>query len=148
MRTKNKTVAAWLALLGGPLGLHRFYLKGLGDTLGWLYPLPTALGLWGVERLQSLGQDDKLSWLLIPLLGFTVASTCLTAIVYALTDRARWNARYSTEPDSSAGSTRGLTITAIVISLLVGAGSLMASLAFSFQHYFEYQVEEARKISQ
>jgi hypothetical protein len=148
MHTKNKTVAAWLALLGGPLGLHRFYLKGLGDTLGWLYPLPTALGLWGVERLQSLGQDDKLSWLLIPLLGFTVASTCLTAIVYALTDRARWNASYSTEPDSGAGSTHGLTIMAIVISLLVGAGSLMASLAFSFQHYFEYQVEEARKISQ
>ena len=148
MHTKNKTVAAWLALLGGPLGLHRFYLKGLGDTVGWLYPLPTALGIWGVERLQSLGQDDKLSWLLIPLLGFTVASTCLTAIVYALTDRARWNARYSTSAESGAGNTNGLTITAIVVSLLVGAGSLMASLAFSFQHYFEYQVEEARKISQ
>jgi hypothetical protein len=25
---------------------------------------------------------------------------------------------------------------------------LMASLAYSFQHYFEYQIEEARKISQ
>jgi len=148
MRTKNKTFAVWLALLLGPLGVHRFYLKGLGDTVGWLYPLPTALGLWGVERLQSLGPDGKLSWLLLPLLGFTVASTCLTAIVYALTDRARWNASYSTEPDSGAGSTHGLTIMAIVISLLVGAGSLMASLAFSFQHYFEYQVEEARKISQ
>ena len=77
-----------------------------------------------------------------------MASTCLTAIVYALTDRARWNARYSTSAESAAGNTNGLTITAIVISLLVGAGSLMASLAFSFQHYFEYQVEEARKISQ
>jgi hypothetical protein len=148
MRTKNKTVAAWLALTGGPLGLHRFYLKGLGDTLGWLYPLPTALGLWGIERLQALGQDDKLSWVLIPLLGFTVASTCLTAIVYALTDRVKWNARYSTSSDGKAGNTHGLTIMAIVISLLVGAGSLMASLAYSFQHYFEYQVEEARKISQ
>lgn len=148
MRTKNKTVAAWLALLGGPLGLHRFYLKGLGDTLGWLYPLPTALGLWGMERLQALGQDDKLSWLLIPLLGFTVASTCLTAIVYALTDSTRWNARYNDAQGHPAGRTHGLTITAVVIALLVGAGSLMASLAFSFQHYFEYQVEEARKISQ
>lgn len=148
MRTKNKTVAAWLALLGGPLGLHRFYLKGLGDTLGWLYPLPTALGLWGLERLQALGQDDKLSWVLIPLLGFTVASTCLTAIVYALTDSTRWNARYNDAQGHPAGRTHGLTITAVVIALLVGAGSLMASLAFSFQHYFEYQVEEARKISQ
>lgn len=148
MKSKNKTVATWLALIGGPLGLHRFYLKGLGDTVGWLYPLPTALGLWGVDRLQTLGQDDKLSWVLIPLLGFTVASTCLTAIVYALTDSARWNARYSSTADSPAGRTHGLTIAAIVISLLVGAGSLMASLAYSFQHYFEYQVEEARKISQ
>ena len=148
MRTKNKTVAAWLALLGGPLGLHRFYLRGLGDWVGWLHPLPTALGWWGIERVLAYGQDDKLSWVLIPLLGFTVASTCLTAIVYALTDRAKWNARYSAAADSSAGNTHGLTITAVVISLLVGAGSLMASLAYSFQHYFEYQVEEARKISQ
>lgn len=148
MKTKNKTVATWLALIGGPLGLHRFYLKGLGDTVGWLYPLPTALGLWGLDRLLTLGQDDKLSWVLLPLLGFTLASTCLTAIVYALTDSARWNAVYSTVPDSSAGRTNGLTVAAIVISLLVGTGSLMASLAYSFQHYFEYQVEEARKISQ
>ncbi len=36
----------------------------------------------------------------------------------------------------------------IALSLMVGAGMLMASLAFSFQHYFEYQIEEARKISQ
>ena len=148
MRSKNKTLATWIALFGGPLGLHRFYLKGLGDTLGWLYPLPTALGLWGVERLQTLGQDDKLSWVLIPLLGFTVASTCLTAILYALTDATRWNARFGHPADSASGATNGLTITAVVVALLLGAGSLMASLAFSFQHYFEFQVEEARKISQ
>jgi hypothetical protein len=41
---KNKTLAAWLAFLGGPLGLHRFYLHGLGDPWGWLLPIPTALG--------------------------------------------------------------------------------------------------------
>ena len=50
---KNKTVAAWLAFLGGPLGLHRFYLHGLGDMLGWLLPIPTALGLYGVQRVQQ-----------------------------------------------------------------------------------------------
>jgi hypothetical protein len=31
---------------------------------------------------------------------------------------------------------------------MLGATVLMASIAYSFQHYFEYQVEEARKISQ
>ena len=86
---KSKTLAAWLALVGGPLGLHRFYLHGLGDVLGWLLPIPTALGLYGIERVQKLGQDDTLSWFLIPLLGFTVAACCLTAIVYGLMTRRR-----------------------------------------------------------
>ena len=147
---KSKTVAAWLAFLGGPLGLHRFYLHGLGDTLGWLLPIPTALGLYGIERVQRLGQDDVLSWLLVPLLGFTVAACCLTAIVYGLTDREKWNARFnaSAPADAEAGGTRWATIFAIVFSLMVGAGVLMASIAFSFQRYFEYQVEEGRRISQ
>ena len=43
------------------------------------------------------------------------------------------------------GSLPGL---AEATTLLTGGGTLMASRAFSFQHYFEYQVEEARKISQ
>lgn len=148
-RPRSKTLATWLALLGGPLGFHRFYLHGLGDWIGWLLPIPTALGIWGVERALALGQDDQLAWLLIPLLGFTVASTCLTAIVYALTDRERWNARHNPQsPDAPAGGTSWLTVGAIVLSLLLGAASLMGSLAFSFQRYFEYQIEEARKISQ
>ena len=41
-----------------------------------------------------------------------------------------------------------ITVLAGVVSLLVGTTVLMASLAFSFQRYFEYQIEEARKISQ
>jgi len=147
---KSKTVAAWLAFVGGPLGLHRFYLHGLGDTLGWLLPIPTALGLYGIERVQRLGQDDGLSWLLVPLLGFTVAGCCLTAIVYGLTEREKWNARFNAAaaPDAEAGGTRWATIFAIVFSLMFGAAVLMASIAFSFQRYFEYQVEEGRRISQ
>ena len=85
-RARSKTVAAWLAFLGGPLGLHRFYLFGLGDTVGWLLPIPTALGFYGIERVQQLGQDDRLSWVLIPLLGFTVAACALQAILYGLTE--------------------------------------------------------------
>ena len=147
---KSKTIAAWLALVGGPLGLHRFYLRGFGDTLGWLLPIPTALGLYGIERVQRYGQDDTLSWLLIPLLGFTVAACCLTAIVYGLMTREKWNARFNPgQPeDAEAGGTRWATIFAIVIALMFGAGVLMASIAFSFQRYFEYQVEEGRRISQ
>jgi hypothetical protein len=147
---KNKTLAAWLAFLGGPLGLHRFYLHGRGDLLGWLLPVPTALGLYGIERVQRHGVDDQLSWILVPLLGFTIAGCALTAIVYGLSTREQWNSRFNPSAcaDAPPGGTSWVTIIAVVIALMVGTGVLIASIAFSFQRYFEYQVEEARKISQ
>lgn len=147
---KSKTLAAWLAFLGGPLGLHRFYLNGLGDLLGWALPIPTALGVYGLQRVQQFGVDDQASWALVPLLGFTIAGCALTAIVYGLTDTARWNARFNpgAKPDAPSGRTRWATVFAVVASLLVGTTVLMASIVYSFQRYFEYQVEEGRKISQ
>lgn len=147
---KNKTVAAWLAFVGGALGLHRFYLHGFTDKLGWLLPIPAALGLYGLRRVQQNGLDDQLSWVLIPCLGFTAAACALQAIVFGLMTPEKWNARYNPEAadTSPAGQTSWLTIGAIVLSLLFGAVTLMSSVAFSFQRYFEYQIEEARKISQ
>jgi hypothetical protein len=145
---KNKTVAAWLAFLGGPLGLHRFYLHGLGDLWGWLLPVPTALGLYGIERVQQFGQDDVLSWWLIPLLGFTIAACCLTAIVYGLMPPEKWNAKFHQPEEDAAGRTQWFTVFAVALALMFGAGVLMASIAYSFEHYFQYQVEEGRRISQ
>jgi phosphate/sulfate permease len=147
---KNKTLAAWLSFVGGPLGLHRFYLKGLGDLLGWALPIPTALGLYGVQRIKQFGIDDQWSWVLIPLLGFTIAGCALTAIYYGLMTPEKWNARFNQQApaNSPAGDTNWLTIGAVVLSLLIGATVLMSSIAYSFQSYFEYQVEESRKISQ
>ena len=148
-RAKNKTLAVWLALIGGALGLHRFYLRGLGDWVGWLHPLPTALGWYGVERVLSFGQDDKLSWVLIPLLGVSIAAACLTGIVYALADNEKWDRWFNpAKPGGSGSRTNWLTVIALVLSLLMGTIAFMGSLAFGFQRYFEYQVEEARKISQ
>ena len=147
---KNKTLAAWLAFLGGPLGLHRFYLRGFGDALGWLLPVPTLLGLYGIARVQQYGLDDVGSWLLIPLLGFNIAACALTAIVYGLKTREEWNAKFNpaAAADHVAGATNWFTIGAIVLSLMIGTGCLMASIAYSFQRYFEYQVEEGRRISE
>lgn len=150
MRMKNKTIATWLAFLGGPLGLHRFYLKGFGDWLGWLLPIPTALGLYGIERVQQWGQDDQWSWLLIPMLGFTIAGCALTAIVYGLMTPEKWNARFNPQaaPDALPGRTNWVTVFGTATSLLIGTAILMASIAFSFQRYYEFQIEEGRKMSQ
>jgi TM2 domain-containing membrane protein YozV len=35
---RSKTASTWIALLGGSLGLHRFYLHGPRDLLAWLHP--------------------------------------------------------------------------------------------------------------
>ena len=147
---KNKTLAAWLALVGGPLGLHRFYLHGLRDMLGWLLPIPTALGLYGIERVRQYGLDDQWSWVLIPMIGFTFAGCALMAIIYGLMTPEKWNASFNpaAPADSASGSTSWFTIGAIVLALMVGTGVLMASIVFSFERYFEYQIDEAHKISQ
>ena len=140
---KSKTIAAWLALVGGPLGLHRFYLRGIGDILGWLLPVPTLVGAYGVLRMWSLGQDDALSWILVPVGGFTFAGCCLTAIVYGLMPDEKWHARFN--PDAAApGPAAGwLAVLGAGLALMVGAGILMATLAFAMQRSAEYALEPA-----
>ena len=147
---KNKTLAAWLTFVGGPLGLHRFYLFGIASRLLWILPIPTLLGLYGIYRAHTLGLEDPWGWVLIPMLGFTIAGCALNAVVYGLMATDKWNARFNpgAAAEAPAGQTNWLTIGALVASLLVGTTVLMASLAYSFQHYFEYQVEEAKLISQ
>ena len=147
---KSKTLTTWIALLAGPMGMHRFYLHGMGDLLGWLHPIPTFFGLWGIQRVNDLGQDDQLAWLLIPLLGFMVASTMLQAIAYGLMADEKWHAKFNPnlKDAAHAPSSGWAAIIGVVLALLIGATVLMATIAFSGQRYFEYQIEEARKISQ
>lgn len=138
---KDKTAATWLALLGGPFGLHRFYLAGSRDPLGWLLMLPSALGLYGVWRARHWGLDDTWSWALMPLLGITASGCALTAIVYGLSGAERWNARFNPDAGASdgAGATTWLTVSGVVLALFGGTIALMATLAFSFQRLFEFQ---------
>lgn len=148
---KSKTLATWAALLGGPVGAHRFYLYGLGDLWGWLHAGPTLLGAWGIRRVLDLGQDDQLSWLLIPLLGFMVAYTMLQAILYGLTPDEKWHARFNPGLSAEAAEAHASGWAAVIgvgLALMLGATVLMSTIAFSGQRYFEYQVDEARKISQ
>lgn len=138
---KNKTVAAWLAFVGGPLGLHRFYLRGPADLLAWVLLVPTGFGLYGVLRVRKNGIEDSLSWLLLPLLGFTIAGCALTAIVYGLMSTEKWNAWFnpSAPLDAAHGRTNWLTVGAIALSLLIGTTVLLSSIVFSFQRYFEVE---------
>jgi TM2 domain-containing membrane protein YozV len=142
---KNKTLAVWLTLITGPLGLHRLYLQRRFDGLSWLLLLPTLVGAYGMLRAREVGLDDHLSWLLIPWIGISVAASSLTAIVYGLMETEKWNASYNQAMplESAVGASGWLTIGGVVVALLLGATVLLSSLAFSFQRYFEYQAEDA-----
>ncbi len=140
---RSKTLAAWIALVGGTLGLHRLYLKGFGDVLGWLHALPTALGLLGVMRMRELGQDDHLAWLLIPLLGLMIVQAMGHAIVYGLTPDERWDARHN--PGAPVRDTRWGPVLAVIAALMIGGAALMGTIAFGGQKFFEWQLEDARR---
>ena len=144
---KSKTLATWIAIVAGTLGMHRFYLHGFRDVPGWLHPLPTLIGLYGVMRARSLGQDDQLAWVLIPFIGCTIAASMLCAIVYGLTSDDKWNARFNA--GRTASRSGWFAVLGATLALLVGAGVLMATIAFAAQRYFEYQAEtEAAPVSQ
>ncbi|HWH80890.1 MAG TPA: hypothetical protein VNU71_01490 [Burkholderiaceae bacterium] len=136
---KSKTLATWIALLGGTVGLHRFYLHGFRDVLGWLFVWPSLVGLYGVQRMRHLGADDHLAWLLIPLLGVMLSIAMLSAIVYGLTPDERWNARFNA--DGPPQQMNWATVIGVVAALIIGGIVLMATIAFSAQRYFEYQAE-------
>lgn len=138
---KSKTLATWLAVLGGTLGAHRFYLHGLKDPIAWLHPLPTLIGVAGVIRMRNLGQDDTVSWLLIPILGAMISVAMFSAILIGLTNDERWAQRFGAGlgPRTTAWG----PVLGVVVALFLGAGVLMGSIAFGGQKYFEWQKEKA-----
>jgi hypothetical protein len=138
-RTRSKVVATWLAVIGGVFGAHRFYLHGWRDLPGWLYPLPTLLGLAGVQRMRAFGQDDRVAWVLIPMLGLALSAAMLTAIVYGLTADDKW-AEAHEQPLQPTG---WAPVLGVIVALLIGASALMGTVAFSGQRFFEWQLEQA-----
>ncbi len=139
---RSKTLATWLAVVGGSVGLHRFYLHGRRDAWGWLMPLPTLIGWIGVQRARQIGQDDHLAWLLIPLLGVMITQAMVAALVYGLTPDEKWAARFN--PRQPPVDTRWGPILGVIVALLAGATVLMSTVAFAGQRFFEWQSEAAQ----
>ena len=95
----------------------------------------------GVQRSISFGQDDRLAWLLIPLLGLMLSQAMLMAIIYGLTPDEKWDARHNAGLPGQA--TAWGPIFAVVLALLVGGAVLMGTIAFSWQRFFEWQLGAA-----
>lgn len=142
-RSRSKTLAAWLAVLLGPLGGHAFYLKGWSSAWGWAHWPFTLAGVVGWLRVQEHGIDDRLSWLLLPLGGLSVAAAMLAAIVIGLMPDEKWNARVNA--GAPAGRPSGwAAVIAVIVALLLGAIALMSAITYSLQRYFEVQIQSGR----
>lgn len=135
---RSKVAATWLAIVGGSLGLHRFYLYGRGDRLAWLHIVPSLIGAFGYWRLRDYGTDDWLGSALVPWLGLSIAAAMLAAIVYGLMPGDQWRARFG--GTGSAGQTGWATVTGAALALALGATAAIAAIAFAVQRFFEWQI--------
>ena len=120
---KNKSVAAFLASVGGGIGLHRFYLAGKQDKWAWLHAasLPLSLLIYLFDKtIQPFFAFAPL--ILSSLIGF------LACLVIGTTPDDKWDAKYN--PQSSRQTQTGWPIAMIlVLTLAIGAGSLIAVIA-------------------
>lgn len=149
----SKAVATWIAVVGGSLGLHHFYLGGWRNAWGWLYPIPTLVGLAGAIRMRNLGVDDRLAWALVPWLGLTISVGMLCAIVIGLTTDAKWARLHAGVPGQPVvRATReeddefpppGMVHTGwapvlgVILALMIGGGVLMGTIAFVVEKSFD-----------
>ena len=145
-RGKSKLITVALAFLLGSLGVHRFYLKGLGDKFGWAHLLATVAGAIGIASLVLGTGSTALNWTFAVAGGVSLTSAFLTAIVFGLRPDEKWDARYN--PHGAPTRSGWPVVILIILSLMIGTGLLMAGLAISFQTFFESQVEAAKALSQ
>ena len=151
----SKSLATWIAVIGGSIGLHHFYLNGWRSRLGWLYPIPTLVGLVGAVRMGDLGVDDHLSWALIPWLGLTISIGMMCAIVIGLTSDAKWARLHAGDPsrpvvqatrdEDDESPPPGMVRTGwapvlgVILALMIGGGVLMGTIAFTVEKAFDLQ---------
>ena len=67
-----------------------------------------------------------------------------------LTPDEKWHARFNAQlqPNVTPTPSGWGAVIGVVLALMIGATVLMATIAFSGQRYFEYQVQEGLKLSQ
>ncbi|NYE62369.1 TM2 domain-containing membrane protein YozV [Duganella sp. 1224] len=125
-RHKNKTLAALLAFLLGGLGAQRLYLRGWRDPWLWthLACLPAAW-LVAAAAPHADGFYKVLPVIVSGLAGF------LEALVLGLMPDEQWDARYNAGSGRQS-DTRWPVAVVLVFSMMIGAGSLIATISRLF----------------
>lgn len=122
---KSKTLSCFLSLLGGSLGLHRFYLHGQRDTGGWIYLGASALYLLLLSASYATGSPALAVATLFPVPVFVAA---IETLVIGLTDDAKWDARHNLYSQRRSKSGWPLAVL-LVLTLAVTFTGFVASMA-------------------
>ncbi len=123
---KNKTFTALLSFLLGMLGVHRFYLRGLGDRAGWLH----AASLPATAAILATDPGRPLLINAIPLVLSMLVATIETFVIGLMPDE-KWDATYN--PDSGVQSdSQWFVAVLMVANLFYGATLLLTVIARSF----------------
>ncbi len=123
---KNKTFAALSSFLLGMLGVHRFYLRGLGDRWGWLH----AASLPATAAIMATDPNRPLLINAIPLVISMLVASIETFLIGLMPDE-KWDATYN--PDSGMKSdSRWFVAALMVANLFYGATLLLTVIARGF----------------
>jgi len=129
-RHRNKTLAVLLGLAGGGFGLHRFYLGGINDRLGWAHA--ASLPLTGALLAVFPGWPPFFCFM--PLIVSGIAGW-LETLVLGLTPDDKWDAAHNPASGRTSKSRWPLALL-LVLTLGVGATGLIAAIARSFDLLF------------
>ena len=120
---KNKTFATFLALLGGAVGAHRFYLRGPLDRLGILHL--TCIPIAGL--VTGLAPEANWFYKVLPILVSLVAGF-LEALIIGLTADEKFDAQYNPKSAKKSDSSWVLAVL-LVVTMLVGTTTMIATMA-------------------
>ncbi|MGO4379860.1 NINE protein [Pseudoduganella sp. RAF53_2] len=123
---KNKTLATLAATLLGGIGLHRFYLRGLGDKWGWLHI--ASLPVCGIVAMAAPDADPYFK--LLPYF-ISILTGFLEALVLGLMPDEKWDATFNAGSGKQSASRWPLALV-LVATLAVGAFGLIAAISRLF----------------
>lgn len=120
---KNKTFAAFLAVLLGAVGAHRFYLRGSLDKLGLIHvaSLPLAGLVYG------LAPQADWFYKILPILVSAVAGY-VEALVIGLTSDEKFDAAFNARSGKTSDS-RWILALLLVATMMGGTGVLIWTMS-------------------
>ncbi len=149
MLFRSKLTFCALGLFFPGSGLNCFYLQGIKNFWGWAQFFALIGGVLGFWLLQINTSSSGAAWFLL-ILGFiAIEASWLSTIVFGLRPDEKWDLQFNSNTQSHQKTESGWPVViTVILSLILGAGTMMTFLAIGFEQFFVYQIEEARKISQ